>query len=152
MNTKVFKISPWFYGITMVPEDCWLQYGYALLVIAGSDGDVSEPELEWLTIDLAEAVGVSEDIIEEWEDFDFEGADLHEIFKSINVKSFTSFNKLLIYDAIRMSYADDEYAAEEKEKVYEAAALLKIRNETVLSIESLVEMERASDKLRTIIL
>ena len=152
MSSDVFKISPSFYGIQLVPEDCWLPYGYALLTIAGSDGVVSEPEMEWLTIDLAGTVGISEDIIGEWEEFDFKDADLREIFKSINVKSFASFNKLIIYDAIRMSYADEEYAEEEKQRVYEAAALLKVGNETVQAIESLIEMERAADKLRMVIL
>lgn len=152
MSTDVFKISPSFFGIKMVPEECWLDYGFALLTIAGSDGEVSDPELEWLTIDLAETVGIPEDIIAEWEEFDFEDADLHEIFATINVKSQASFNKLLIYDAIRMSYADDDYAEEEKERVYEAAALLKVGKDTVLAIESLIEMERAADKLRMIVL
>ncbi len=136
----------------MVPEDCWLEYGFALLTIAGADGEVSDPELEWLTIDLAEAVKVPEDIIAEWEEFEFEDADLQDIFATINVKSMASFNKLLVYDAIRMSYADDDYAAEEKERVYEAAALLKVGKDTVLAIESLIEMERAADKLRMIVL
>ena len=152
MSTDVFKITPWFYCIKMVPEDCWLDYGNALLTIAGSDGEVSDPELEWLTIDMAEAVGIPEDIIAEWEEFDFEEADLREIFTAINVKSTASFNKLLVYDAIRMSYADDDYAQEEKERVYEAAALLKVGKDTVLAIESLIEMERAADKLRMIVL
>ncbi len=152
MSTDVVKFSPSFYGIQMIPEECWLDYGFALLTIAGSDGEVSDPELEWLTIDLAESVGISEDIIGEWEEFDFEDADLEEIFTNINVKSFASFNKLLIYDAIRMSYADDDYSEEEKEKVYEAASMLKVSNEAVLAIESLIEMERAADKLRNIML
>lgn len=149
--SELIRLSPSFYGITMVPKDSWLEYGYALLTIAGSDGDVSDPELEWLTIDLAKSVNVSEDIIAKWEEFDFEEAELSEIFADIQVKSFANFNKLLLYDAIRMSYADDEYAEEEKEKVYEAASILKINNEAVVAIESLVEMERAADKLRTLI-
>ncbi len=152
MSTDVLKIAPSFFGISMVPKESWKEYGFALLTIAGSDGEVSDPELEWLTIDLAIANNVEEDIIAEWEDFEYENADLNEIFTSINVKSFANYNKLLLYDAIRMSYADDDYADEEREKVYEAASLLKINAETVTAIESLIEMERAADKLRLIIL
>ena len=152
MNSEVFKIAPSFYGISQVPEEIWIEYGFALLTIAGSDGDVSDPELEWLTIDLAFANDIPEEIISEWEDFEYDDADLGEIFSAIKVKSFTSYNKLLLYDAIRMSYADDDYAEEEREKVGEAAGLLGINSETVTAIESLIEMERAADKLRLIIL
>lgn len=148
---ELVRLSPSFYGITMVPKDCWLEYGYALLTIAGADGDVSDPELEWLTIDLAQSVNADEDIIAQWEEFDYEDADLAGIFSEIKAKSFANFNKLLLYDAVRMSYADDDYAEEEKERVYEAANILKINNESVVAIEALVEMERAADKLRTLI-
>jgi len=148
---ELLKIAPSFYGISMIPKDTWLDYGFALLSIAGSDGEVSDPELEWLTIDLASSVGVDEEIIAKWEDFDYEDADLKEIFTEINARSFASYNKLLIYDAVRMSYADDDYAEEEREKVGEAASILNVSRETVTAIEALVEMERATDKMRMLV-
>ncbi|MBV6644266.1 MAG: hypothetical protein KI790_02390 [Cyclobacteriaceae bacterium] len=152
MSTDLVNIAPSFYGITMIPKEHWKSYGHALLAIAGSDGDVSDPELEWLTIDLAEACGVDERIVADWEEFDFDGADLEEIFSEIDSNSVVSFNKLLIYDAIRMSYADDDYADEEREQVAEAADILKLGKDSVMAIESLVEMERAVQKLRVIVL
>lgn len=152
MSSDIFKISPSFYGITMVPKDTWRDYGYALLVIAGSDGEVSDPELEWLTIECAEAVGVETDIIADWEEFDFEEETLEDIFQSFNTKTFSNFNKLLIYDAIRMSSADGNYAQDEKEQVYHAAQILKVPMETVMAIEALVDLEHAADKLRLTIL
>lgn len=151
MNDLV-KIAPNFYGITMVPKDSWREYGFALLAIAGSDGDVSDPELEWLTIECAGEVGVDEEIVAEWEEFDFESADLEEIFYSFNTKSFGNFNKILIYDAIRMSSADGDYAVEERDTVHQTAKLLKVSNETVLAIEALVDLEQAANKLRLTIL
>jgi hypothetical protein len=51
-----------------------------------------------------------------------------------------------------MSCADDDYADEEKEKVMEAALILKLNREAVVAIEALVEMEFATDKMRTLIL
>lgn len=148
---ELLRIGPSFYGISMVPKDVWVDYGYALLAIAGSDGDVSDPELEWLTIDLAESVGVDDEVVAKWEEFDYEDADLQSLFSEISARSFASYNKLLIYDAIRMSYADDDYADEEREKVGEAAAILQVNREAVISIEALVEMERAADKMRLLI-
>lgn len=152
MKTELNKVNPQFYGLSMVPHSSWREYGYALLTIAGSDGDVSDPELEWLTVDVAGSCGVSEEVIADWEDFDYEEADLEEIFYSFNTKTFANFNKLLIYDAIRMSCADGEYAEDEKEHVNKAAQLLKVSAETVLAIEALVDLEHAADKLRLTIL
>lgn len=152
MSTDLIKIAPTFYGITMVPKEAWKQYGYILLTIAGSDGDVSDPELEWLTIECAKAVGVDEAIIADWEEFDFEESDLEEIFMEFSASSFANFNKLLIYDAIRMSSADGDYAQDERDLVYQAAKILKVSSEAVTAIEALVDLEHAASKLRMTIL
>ena len=146
------QLSPSFYGISMVPEENIKEYGYALLNIAGSDGDVSDPELEWLTIECAEAVGIEEEIVAEWEEYDYEDSDLIDIFNSFNSKSFANFNRVLIYDAIRMCSADGEYAEDERELVHKAAQLLKVNLDTVIAIEALVELEAAANKLRMTIL
>lgn len=148
MLSEYSKLSPTFYGITMVPEESWKDYGNALLKIAGSDGLVSDPEMEWLTVDLAEHVGVDDEIVKSWLKFDHHKADLIKIFNTFNKKSITSFDKVLIYDAIRMSYADDEYALEERQQVAEAAKILGIRSDELIAIESLVELERVTNKLR----
>lgn len=152
MNSDLSNISPTFYGISLVPKNKWREYGYALLTIAGSDGMVSDPELEWLTLDLGREMGVDDEIIRDWEDFDFEFAELDEVFGSFNSSALAGFNKLLIYDAIRMCSADGDYALEEKEQVYEAARILKVPQEVVLAIEALVDLERAASKLRLTIL
>lgn len=146
------KITPIFYGMSMVPKEFWLDYGYALLTIAGSDGEVSDPELEWLTIDLARSLDVPQDIISSWETFDYDDGELKEIFDSFNSSSIADFSRLLIYDAVRMSCADDDYADEEKEKVMEAAQILNLNREAVIAIEALIEMEMATEKMRSLIL
>ena len=145
-------MSPIFYGMSMIPKEYWRDYGYALLTIAGSDGEVSDPELEWLTIDLANSLGVPQEIIAAWEAFDYDDTDLKEIFDSFNSSSIADFSRLLIYDAVRMSCADDDYADEEKEKVMEAAVILNLNREAVVAIEALIEMEIATDKMRSLIL
>lgn len=152
MNSELSSISPMFYGITMVPKSKWKDYGYALLTIAGSDGLVSDPELEWLTINMAGEVGVDDEVIAAWEEFEFEEADLEDLFVSFNSSILASFNKLLIYDAIRMCSADGDYALEEREQVHEAARILKVGPEIVVAIEALVDLEQAANKLRLTIL
>jgi len=152
MNTDISNISPTFYGISLVPKNRWREYGYALLTIAGSDGMVSDPELEWLTLDMAKEVGVDDEIVADWEEFDFEEVELEDLFANFNSSTLAGFNKLLIYDAIRMSSADGEYALEEKEQVYEAARILRVPPEVVVAIEALVDLEQAANKLRMTIL
>ena len=51
-----------------------------------------------------------------------------------------------------MSCDDDDYADEEKEKVMEAALILNLNQEAVIAIEALIEMEIATDKMRSLIL
>lgn len=148
MLNDVINIAPSFYGMSMVPPQNWENYGYALLIMAGSDGDVSEPEMDWLVVKAAKSVGIPEDIIEKWRAYDFENGNLEEEFFEINSMGVVSFSKLLIYDAIRMAAADGEYSDDEREKVCEAANILKIKQETLLSIEALIEMEMALDKMR----
>lgn len=152
MATDLIKFAPTFYGISMVQPEVWKEYGFALMCIAGSDGDVSDPEMEWLTIDLANSLNVDEEIVADWEEFEFEDADLEEIFYSFQHASFANFNKLLLYDAIRMCSADGDYAEEEKERVGEAAKILQVPTEAVIAIEALVEMEQAAHKLRLTVL
>lgn len=146
------KISPTFYGLQMVPSELWKNYGFILLNIAGSDGEVSDPELEWLTVSCAEAVGVEKKIVSEWEEYDYEDDDLEELFFDFNTNSFANFNKLLIYDAIRMCSADGDYAEDEKDQVYHAARIMKVPAEAVTAIEALVDIEHAANRLRLTIL
>ncbi|MCP4457678.1 MAG: hypothetical protein GY816_06580 [Cytophagales bacterium] len=152
MSADLVKFAPTFYGLSLVPEEIWREYGYALLCIAGADGEVSDPELEWLTVDLAGFLKVDEEIIADWEDFDFDNGDLEEIFFSLRHITFANFNKLILYDAIRMCGADGDYAEEEKSQVSDAAKILQVSKEALVSIEALVDLEQASDKLRFTVL
>lgn len=146
------KFSVKFYGMSMVPESSWKEYGFALLAIAGGDGEISDAELEWLTTDCAEAIDVKHDLVEAWEDYDYVNADLQEVFDSFSDTSFASFNKLLIYDAVRMCRADGDYSEDERDLVVAAARILRVSIESVIAIEALVDLELAADKFRMTIL
>ncbi|MEM6735215.1 MAG: hypothetical protein AAGC64_13990 [Bacteroidota bacterium] len=152
MDEYLKKLSTRFYGISLIPKNLWKDYGYVLLNIAGSDGEVSDAELEWLTVECAKSIGIDEEIIVDWENFEYDEDELEELFLNLNSSSFTNFNKLLIYDAIRMCSSDHDYAEDEKDQVYHAARILKVSTETVMAIEALVELESAAEKLRFSIL
>ena len=144
----MINLNPPFYGVKLVPKKHWKEYGYALLAIAGADGEVSQPEMDWLTLEMAQNVVVPEDIILAWKTFDAPNADLVELFTTFNITTIVSFNKILIYDAIRMSYADNEFSDRERAGVATAARLLNVDKDAIISLEALVELERAADKLR----
>lgn len=149
---EFINVSPVFYGMSIVPLKFWQEYGFALLTIAGADGDVSDPEQEWLTEDLASALKVPDLLVDKWKHFDWRTANLEEIFGKIKPNQIANYNKLLLYDAIRMSYADGDYSDQERESVYDCARILQVNKETVMVMEALVETERAADKLRQILL
>ncbi len=149
---EFLSISPTFYGMSIVPQKYWKDYGLALLTIAGADGDVSDPELDWLTEELGIVLAVSEDVIVAWEEFEWANADLAEIFQRLNPNQIANYSKLILYDAIRMSYADGDYSDKERESVEDCARILRVSKETVLALEALVELERAADKLRQTLL
>jgi hypothetical protein len=61
-------------GISEVSVEAYLNYGYALLAIAGADGEVSEAEINWL-LNHQRLVGAPEEVIEKYKTFDYKNAD-----------------------------------------------------------------------------
>ena len=134
-------------GVSSVPLEAYINYGYALLAIAGADGEVSEAELNWL-IDHQRMVGAPEEAIEQYKTFDYKNANLEEILPKItcDVPSFSAARTLL-YHAIKMARADDDYATEEQEAIKKAAELLGVESGISLALNSLVEMEENVDTM-----
>jgi hypothetical protein len=63
-------------------------------------------------------------------------------------KSTKQRARMLIYDAIRMSSADQEYSEQEAAIVGRAADVLGVDQFALRALEGLVQMERAVDKMR----
>jgi uncharacterized tellurite resistance protein B-like protein len=147
-NKDLIDIAPIFYGISVVPKKHWESYGYALLIIAGADGTVSQPELEWLTQELAPAVGIPDEIAEAWEVYEYKESSLEHIFEILKPGNTGNFARLLIYDAIRMASADHDYADKERAIVSKTARILQVPQEVILTIEALVDLEKAAEKIR----
>ncbi|MBD2777755.1 hypothetical protein [Iningainema tapete] len=61
-------------GVSSAPFEAVLNYGYALLAIAGSDGEVPEGELNWL-INHQRMAGAPEEAIEKYKTFEYKNAD-----------------------------------------------------------------------------
>lgn len=139
------------YGMLGAPRQALVNYGKALLVIAGADGTVSPAERNWLN-QHQRKFGAPEDVIAEYEDFDYRSATLDELMPDIRVDVET-WNPAphLIYHAIQMCGADGTYAEAERSKVIRAARSLGVSDETVLTLHALIEMEKAVYDMRAAI-
>ncbi len=135
-------------GISSAPLEAYLNYGYALLVIAGADGEVSEAEFNWL-LNHQRIVGAPEEAIEKYKTFEYKNADLEDLLSKITVDvSNWSKSRTLLYHAIQMARADDSYSLEEQQAVKKAAKLLKVEDDIALALNKLVDAEEALTALR----
>lgn len=130
------------FGLDQDPtEEDRVNYSKALLVIAGGDGTISDPEWQWFE-DAAYAAGAIPAHIEQYRSFDFRNADLGQLLSRVSsVMTPVAIKRTLIYDALRMAKADHALAKGEREMALKAAQLLGIDNVTFLAIEGLVNME-----------
>ncbi|MCF2147599.1 hypothetical protein IQ276_014475 [Desmonostoc muscorum LEGE 12446] len=63
-----------------------------------------------------------------------------------------SKSRTLLYHAIQMARADDNYSVEEQKAVKKAANLLKVEDDIALALNRLVEAEEAITALRKALL
>jgi uncharacterized tellurite resistance protein B-like protein len=139
-------------GISAVPKEAYLNYGYALLAMAGADGEVSEAEFNWL-VNHQRMAGAPEDIIQQYKTFDNKNADLESILAKVSVDVSTwSKSRSLLYHVIQMASADEDYSLEEQKAVKKAAKLLKVEDDIALALKRLVETEEAVTALRKALL
>ncbi|BAY16064.1 hypothetical protein NIES2109_26620 [Nostoc sp. HK-01] len=139
-------------GISEAPFEAYINYGYALLTIAGADGEVSEAELNWLE-NHQRLAGAPEEVIAKYKTFAYKNADLEGILSKISVDVSTwSKSRSLLYHAIQMSRADNNYSIEEQKAVKKAAKLLKVEDDIALAINRLIETEEAVTSLRKALL
>lgn len=145
---EISNFSAAVYGFSAVNPQVVEAYGYALLAIAGADGEVSEEEMDWL-IDYQRHQGASEQTLSSYRTFDYKNADLFELLSRLdeNMENWKTAAHL-IYLAVHMAAADGEYADSEREKVLKAAKIMMVPDDMVLTIHCLVEMERSLDNLR----
>jgi len=145
-------IAKSIYGYTSASLDSWCNYGYALLVIAGADGEVSDEEMDWLLSVHEKMLQAPGEVIEALSTFDFREVNLEDILPKISFDVPIDYRRTLIYDAIKMSYADRDFADDERRAVHKAARLLNVRSEIEQTIEEITNMERATDRMRRLVL
>lgn len=137
------------YNITApVDFDVALKYGGALMAIAGADGELAEEEFQWYVDEQELLMENSAEYIEELRKFDWKNASIEELLSGISYDFPMNFRRVMLYQAIKMSRADGVYQEKEKAAVGKAAEILGIERSMVTSIESVAEMEEATERLR----
>ncbi len=136
------------YGCGDVPPSAWIPYAYALLAIAGADHEVSEEEYGWLYSDFVEIIGGDGNVKEAIARFDFKNADLAALLGDVSLELPINYRRALIYDAVRMSQADNHYSEHERQAVATASELLGIPHYLAKTIEGLVHTERSLEMTR----
>ncbi len=131
------------YGYTNDSGEFWTNWGEALLIISGADEVVSTEEMTWLMDYLGGTIGVGGDVLKRFLTFDFRTAQLDQRLHKITADTSIHCGRALLYDAIRMSRADHDYAIEERQAVHGAAVVLGVAPGIAAAIEHIVEKEEA---------
>ena len=137
------------YNITApVDFDVAMKYGAALMAIAGADGELAEKEFQWYVDEQELLLEDATEYIEALRKFDWKNANIEELLSGISYDFPINFRRGMLYQAIKMSRADGVYQEQEKAAVAKAAEILGIDRSMVVSIESVAEMEEATERLR----
>ncbi len=148
-SLQATKYAEHRYNITApVDFDVAVKYGGALMAIAGADGELAEKEFQWYVDEQQILFVESEEYIETLRKFDWKNANLEELLSGISYDFPINFRRAMLYQGIKMSRADGVYQEKEKAAVARAAEILGIERSAVISIESLAEIEDASERLR----
>jgi len=126
--------------------DVALKYAGALMAIAGADGELAEKEFQWYVEEAELTFVESAEFIEELRKFDWKNANIEELLSGIRFDFPVNFRRVMLYHAIKMSRADGVY--QEKAAVSKAAEILGIDRSTVVSLESVAEVEDATERMR----
>jgi hypothetical protein len=120
-----------------------LRYLISLKIILSADG-LHPLELHALSRGM-QLMGVPEKLAATVEQYDVSRQRLED---HLPKKSSRTRARLLIYDAIRLASADQEYSEPEQSAVAKAAQMLGVDVFAVRALEGLSQLERVVDKMR----
>lgn len=153
-----------FYGVTKemsakLSKEVQTNYMKTVLIVAGADG-LSASELEYAML-LQHACGVPDSALEELQQFADAMMDPGQSLIALGMSMMNEVYELkaadpalkraVLYDAIRVA-SRDGYSQEERDRLHEVAALLGVPSETLIALESIVELEASLRKARLSIL
>jgi uncharacterized tellurite resistance protein B-like protein len=124
-------------------ENFNFEIGKGLMIVAGSDKEISKPEMEWLENTWLCDVENADSIYDLLVRFNYREESKEDFFRELGSKFDDYQKKKFIYDAVNMASSDDIYSKEEKECISQLSDYFEIESEVISAIESLVEMEMA---------
>ncbi len=130
-----------------LPREALELYGYAVQVIAASDGRLTREERE-LVFDEARRQGVASEVIEAWTRFNWRTETVASILAKLRPFLDPRLARRVLYGAIRIALADDLYAIDERAAIDEAADLLGVGSGEIESLVALVRIEMGVAVLR----
>jgi len=130
---------------TSIHADHLAGYLKALKIVLAADENLAPRELHALRVGMR-YMGVPDNVRQEVEDFDPQESQLLKVLPNFRLGG--SEARYLLRDAIELASADGIYSHAERAAVRRMATLLGISPELLRAMESLVDMERATRKLR----
>lgn len=124
-----------------IPRQTLVLFGHTVLIIAGADSNLTIEEKDFFYNEAAR-LNITDDIIEEWEKFDWKKGDLQHTIGELKPLLTPELSKYLIYSAIRISIDDSSYPLAEQDAVRQAAEQLDVDDKTVVELEILASMDK----------
>lgn len=128
------------------PEFDLLDCCKVLLIIAGSDGEVSDDEWH-VVFEFIDSVGGNMGIVDELDEFDYVNSKLEDHIYRVDPDLF----KILLYSSIKVARVDG-LSSEEKDKAIILSKMTGIGEPVASAIENLLNMEDEIVKLKDSIL
>ncbi|MEM9492695.1 MAG: TerB family tellurite resistance protein [Myxococcota bacterium] len=141
------------YNITApIDFDVAVNYGVALMAIAGADGELADNELQWFLDEQKLLLVESEEYIAALRAADWRNIDLEEVLSKIHYDFPLNVRRAMLYQAIKMCRADKNFHEKEKRTVRRAAEILGVEAMVLASIESVIDLEESTARLRLALL
>ncbi len=130
-----------------ITSDVFVTYACALLTIAGADGEISPSEKNYLMNKLI-GLGANDEVINEVKNFDWENANLEALTSELQDANLPgNWAGALLYDAIKVARADEDYALDEKKAIQTTAKRLGLDDNITFAINGVVEMESLAARI-----
>jgi uncharacterized tellurite resistance protein B-like protein len=133
------------YGVSGMPGPMFMSIARGLKVLLAADGTIHPAELN-MYLETCRRYGAHDSMLRELQAFDPQGVTFEDCFAGVDPILIPT--RALLYDVIRISKADDDYAKAEQEAVAKAAHLLGVDDDWVEKITALVDAENSLASLR----
>lgn len=140
---RLFKAEP--------TEETWRAYGRALIAIASADGDFAYDERQ-VALEIGREYGVGSESLECWASFDWRAANREKLVRHAAEALSEVGRRHLIYDAVRISWADGAYPIQERDAVAESAQQLGVDPLQLQTLGVIVDLERTLANLKGAVL